>query len=358
MSDSDLDRRLHAAAERWQHEADRDLARLDRSGLRSTGSPFAGGVARAIASGALVVALIAAVAVALPGNAGPQFAAIGSPSPNTSGPRATLPASPTSRPTALETPSPRFSPPSPAEQRRRAERAFAAWEAYVEGLHPETIQVLGELDNLDHGWRGRNGDEHKSAYHAGLFELLIDLPADVPEPAPVTWADGSMKTVSLVSAADAFAAIAPENPGSCVGCVPLEIVAVRLASRTFQTLEGPAEMPVWEFTIRQGNVHLYRVAAQHAVLGKVSPLTFAAVSGSTDIVLHVAGGACDEAEGYHGAAVEFDSVVAVFTWYEGSRSNGICTANIASYSVTVALDEPLGDRMVIDMAGNPLGQAR
>jgi len=138
---------------------------------------------------------------------------------------------------------------------------LARWAAAVAAAGSQTAFVpVGELTGQVGDWELDVGDNNKPALMAGLVEAAVSLPAETPPDGELRWQDGSTRTVRLISAQQAFSELRADGSGSCAECVPLQITGSRLTTGSVQTSRGPAEAPVWEFTVAGTAVLVTRVA--------------------------------------------------------------------------------------------------
>jgi hypothetical protein len=237
------------------------------------------------------------------------------------------------------------------------------WAAFIDGAPDDTILVAYELSTQDHGWSGPNGDNAKAALYAGMIEADVEIPADAPDPGQIVWPDGSTTIVELMPATAALDALRAEGGNSpCPECTPVHVVGVRLTAHSFNTPRGMTDLPSWEFTLKEGDVHVYRIAAAHAVVTQTesrSELEGASADGP-QLTIWYMGGACDHPERLVAHAVESD--LAVVAYIELSPefasvppdSPHPCIAVGIVRSLTVELDRPLGLRTVLDINGVPV----
>lgn len=334
------------------------------------GAPLTRSLLGPVLSATLIGAITFGVVLAWPKQPSSQGVSHASPSTPPSPPQtaATASAHPPSSPPAAATPTPRVLPPAPpteAELRTRAQGTLDAWAEFLGEAPPETIVVTTQLTTLDHGWKGPNGDNDKSAFLSGLIETRVDLPTQAPPPAQITWPDGSQSVVELQSAAAALDAIRAEGDGGCDGCTPVHIVDVRLTTHAYDTTRGRTDLPAWEFTLKEGNVHVYRVATRHAlvVAAEDSAPSLLAVLTEDDprlLTVQFMGSACSDPDDALAVAVESDTAVVVFLTVreyatpDPMATPAYCSAAGVIWPFTVELDAPLGARAVLDISGVPV----
>jgi hypothetical protein len=245
------------------------------------------------------------------------------------------------------------------------------WAEFIADSPADMVLVTTQLTTQDHGW-GQKGGNAKSALASGLIEADVAVPAELPAPVQVEWRDGSTSTVELLSAADALDAIRQEGDGDCGGCSPVHVTKVRLTTHQFDTTRGPTDLPSWEFTLREGDVHVYRVAVAHALVifrGDAAPEveSLSTTTSSHTLTVKVLGGACGRPPDYpdghpsglHAYAVESDTAVVVFVLADPRPTPApdatpvFCAGVGVFWTFTIELDRPLGPRTVLDISGTP-----
>ena len=245
--------------------------------------------------------------------------------------------------------------------RPRALEVAKAWdgspaaETWRAGYYP-----LGDPVQLPDGAFHSGAD--KEAYLSQNFALRGDLPETSRKDAKVTWRDGDSLTLPLMDARAAYDKLGGGNgPGP-----RLTVTGAKLGETTVATSRGPATVPAWLFTIEGYDTPLKRVALgpskpPKSPIGAVdSPTTelweLNRVIGVADdgrsVTVRAHHGACDD-----GPAVDVletdDSVV--LSGYMVGTKDGICTAQLLAKKVTVELDRPLGDRILLDaFTGRPV----
>ena len=365
--DSRVDELLHAAGDAWRHENERLAPSVDRTSLRSARPRIGiGGFARGMVGAALVIALGIVIVGAWAVRPSNPVVGVASPSASPNGTPSEPPVS------ATPSHSPLVSPTAETALLSAAHKALDDWAAFMATAAKDTVLVTSELTTQDHGWSGGNGDNAKSALYAGMLEANVDIPTQAPAPSEITWPDGSTLLVELMSAAAALDAIRAEGEGSpCPECTPVHVVGVRLVTHTFDTTRGPTDLASWEFTLREGDVHVFRVAAAHAlVLPTDSHAALEAASADgRQLTIWYMGGACDDPDRHVAHSVESDlAVVAYISVSPASASTPtaadsaptgpphLCLAIGIIRSLTVELDQPLGSRTVLDINGTPISR--
>ncbi|WP_055617692.1 hypothetical protein [Streptomyces phaeochromogenes] len=249
----------------------------------------------------------------------------------------------------------------PARAAERARQVSDAWEGseaarvWREGYFP-----LGDPVRLPEG--AFHSDTDKQAYQRQNFELRGSLPGAPPKKGEVRWRGGGSLAVPVASARAAY-----EKVGGDSGPGPrLIVTGARLGDMAIQTSRGPATVPAWHFTIKGYDTPLKRVAVVASKLPKppVKPLPdltddlwklagLKTVSrdGRT-VVLRAHHGSCDDGPGVD-VLESADNVV--FSAWIRNPSDGPCTKELRAKNVTVKLDRPVGDRMLLDaFTGRPV----
>jgi hypothetical protein len=257
--------------------------------------------------------------------------------------------------------------PRPGSDRARVSQARAravadAWDGsaaarvWRTGFHP-----VGDLVQLpDHAFRS---DADKRAYSTGTFVLEGELPAAPRERGRVEWRNGDSLTLPLLGARRAYEQVARGgNRGP-----HLTVTGVRLGEMTVATSRGPAAVPAWLFTLKGYDTPLRRVAldssktprspirpAGEVPTDRLAPL-FGLVATARDgrsVTVTAGHGSCDD-----GPAVEVLETKGsvVLSGYVVGTKDGPCTSDLRLGEVTVELDRPLGDRLLLDaFTGRPV----
>ncbi|WP_369249143.1 hypothetical protein [Streptomyces sp. R41] len=248
-----------------------------------------------------------------------------------------------------------------AADQERARQVAAAWEGseaarvWQRGYYP-----LGDAVQLPEG--AFHDDADKRAYITQNFELRGSLPETPVKKGKIRWPGGDSLAVPVASARAAYEKLdRGGNPGPA-----LTVTGARLADMTLLTSRGAATVPAWHFTIKGYDTPLKRVAVtpsklprppiepvprQTAELGPLAGLDTVAEDGRT-LTLRAQHGACDD-----GPAVDVLETggSVVFSASIRGVSDGPCTDNLLIEKVTVKLDRPVGDRMLLDaFTGRPV----
>jgi hypothetical protein len=255
----------------------------------------------------------------------------------------------------------------PVKVHQEAQADLARWDAAVAAAGGQSgVVPVGEMTSMVGDWGSADGGNNKMAWGSGMFVADVAVPTDTPPDGEVRWQDGSKATVPLISAEKALSQLKAEGTSSCPECVPLRIIAVRLTTGPVETTRGPAEAPVWEFSL-QGTPALIThvaVAARMAVprpswnpeeppvgiqidsaTGTVGGLTltvrFAGVPGPASQMC----GADYTAEAVESAT----AVVVIVTTHPNTGLFQSCSAVGAYRTAEARLAAPLGDRSVLEV---------
>ncbi|MFE7277626.1 hypothetical protein [Streptomyces sp. NPDC057623] len=252
------------------------------------------------------------------------------------------------------------SEPAP-DTRPRALKVARAWdgspaaEIWRKGYFPVADPVQLPEDAF-------HDDADKEAYASRNFVLRGDLPERSAKDARVTWRSGDSLTLPLMGAREAYERL---DRGSSPA-PHLTVTGAKLGETTLATSRGPATVPAWLFTLDGYDTPLKRVALAPAKpprspIGPVSHLSeglfeldkmveVAADGGSVTVLAHH--GACDDGPAVD--VLETDGSV-VLSGYVTGQEEGPCTAQLLARKVTVELDRPLGDRILLDAyTGRPV----
>lgn len=234
-------------------------------------------------------------------------------------------------------------------------RAAARWR---EGYHP-----LGSAVRLP-GPGGLRDAADRRAYALGNFDLRGRLPAAPGRSGRVTWPGGHALTAPLLDAGKAYQDLdRAGSPGP-----RLIVTGARLGEMTVATGRGPATVPAWLFTLEGYDRPLARAAVHPSEVpaSPIGPLgqdvdasVLAPLGGLTGIAAHgrfvtvvAHHGSCDD--GPVVTAYETDGSVVLSAAVRGVQ-DGPCTSELRGRRVTVGLDRPVGDRVVLDaFTGRPV----
>ncbi len=264
-----------------------------------------------------------------------------------------------------------------ADLHRQAQEALARWDAAASPAAGESGFVLvGESTIMVGGDWGPNldGGNAKLAWGAGLFVVATPLPSDAPPGGTVQWQDGTTHAVPVLTAQQALSDMKAAAVQPCPDCTPLQIIAARLTTATFQTSRGPAQAPAWEFSLKDTDVKLDQVAVgdQFTVPSVPSPndqsagqawvgppVQSATVDASGMTVTVTVVGAPDPGDkpcgaDYTAEAVESDAAVVMIVYEHRNTLPATCSAVGAFRTAQVTLAKPLGNRTLIDLQAQPI----
>ncbi|MBI2780539.1 MAG: hypothetical protein HYX55_01925 [Chloroflexi bacterium] len=250
----------------------------------------------------------------------------------------------------------------------QAQDALARWADAAAKSGGATVSFVGDQTGQLGDWEARVGDNNKPALMAGLLVAPTALSDARPDRGKVHWLGGDSIDVDVLSAADALAdliAAAKANGGECGDCRPLRVTDADLATGLAETTRGPAEAPLWVFTIEGTAVRVTRVAVDPSVTVVPPPFNAAhppaglsidfAVGGpeSTKLTVSFVGATktADQACGadYTAEAVESDLAVVVIVIAHENATQGSCTLAGKTRTATATLDAPLGKRAVLEV---------
>ncbi|NGO71549.1 hypothetical protein G5C65_25005 [Streptomyces sp. SB3404] len=243
----------------------------------------------------------------------------------------------------------------------RSQQVAAAWDgsdaaaAWRAGYHP-----MGDVVQVPRGGLRSQADEQ--AYEDRSFVLRSKLPATRPKDGRVAWAGGETLTRPLEGADESYKALAGDHAG---GRPHLTVTGAKLGEMTLATSRGPAVVPAWQFALDGYDSPLKRAAVKPSKLPQppigrardvpgfpLHHLTRIAADGRsvTVVALH---GACDD--GPVVDVLETRGSVVLSASVKHRKHEGYCTKQGKLQQVTVRLDRPLGDRVLLDVInGRPV----
>jgi hypothetical protein len=269
---------------------------------------------------------------------------------------------------ACDTLVPSGSNPAPAADRihRQAQEALDRWADAVTRSGGASISFVGPMTSQIGDWEDAVADKNKAALMAGVIEAVTNLPDDPPPRDEVRWLDGSTVGVNVLSAADALDDLVEAvDPGECPDCRPLRITDAQLATGLVETSRGPAEAPMWVFSLAGTAVTVTRVAVDESVT--VAPPPWNADDPPQGISIDWAAGAADSdtlevsfigavkgrdepcGADYTAEAVESEHAVVVIVHERANPAAVPCTAAGRTRTATASLDAPLGERAVLEV---------
>jgi hypothetical protein len=243
---------------------------------------------------------------------------------------------------------------------QQANDALARWADAVKKSGGATITFVGALTGQIGDWESAVGGNDKIALQSGAVTATPPLSEDVPSRSKVSWVDGSSVDVDVLSAADSLKDLVADGAGKCGDCTPLVVTDAKLATGLVQTSVGPANVPVWVFTIKGTAVRVTRVAVDPSVT--VDPPPFNADRPPEGISIDAAYGKPDSRKLtatfsgspcalYSLEAIESDLaiVVIVVERPDPAASSGCARLESRSETSTLTLADPLGKRAVLEV---------
>jgi hypothetical protein len=249
----------------------------------------------------------------------------------------------------------------------QAQKALERWAQAVHDSGGAAITFVGELTSQIGDWEQATGDNNKRALMSGLVRAGKALSAEAPPRGEVKWVDGKSQAVNVLSAAAALDdLVAAGNPAGCDStCQPLVVTDANLAKGLVETSLGPAEAPIWVFTIRGTTVRVTRLAVDDAVTvdpppwnaddppGGISINSATGTPGSNRLDVSFVGAPDGRSKpcgaDYRAEAVESDLAVVVMVVEDRNPYSGACSAVGAIRTATAKLKEPLGRRTVLEV---------
>ncbi|WP_405767585.1 hypothetical protein [Streptomyces sp. NBC_01538] len=246
----------------------------------------------------------------------------------------------------------------------RARQVADAWdgsksaEAWRKGYYP-----MGDAAPPPEG--GFHSAEDKEAHELQSYVLDGALPTTAPEKGQAKWARGGSLTLPLMDARQTYTAL---NRFVESAAPHLTVTGAKLGEMTTATSRGPATVPAWLFTLEGYDEPLKRVALRPSKLPR-SPIGPIGETVPTDLMqlpqlVDVSGdgrtvtvlasySSCDD--GPLVKALETDGSVVLSATVAQVESDLACAAVMNSKKVTVELERPLGDRVLLDAyTGRPV----
>jgi hypothetical protein len=248
------------------------------------------------------------------------------------------------------------------ESEARARQVADAWdgseaaEAWSKGYYP-----MGEAVQLpENAFRD---DADKRAYMTQNFVLRGELPATPYKDGQVKWESGGSLTLPLMGARKAYETL---GRGSNAG-PHLTVTAAELGEMTLATSRGPATVPAWLFILEGYDTPLKRVALSPSKLpeppikpagqvptDELAPLDrlVEVAANGRSVTVVATHGSCDDGPAVD--VLETGGSVVLSASVVGTK-DGPCTADLRGEKVTVTLDRPVGDRVLLDaFTGRPV----
>lgn len=243
----------------------------------------------------------------------------------------------------------------------RARQVAAAWDGspaaaeWRAGYHP-----MGEVGQLPRG--GLHSQADKQAYEDQNFVLRGKLPDPGPKDGQVTWPGGNSLTRPLVGADESYKTLASTHNNEKPH---LTVTGAKRGEMTLVTSRGPGTVPAWLFTLHGYASPLKQAAAipskhprppirpARGIPGyPVNRLVQIAADGRsvTVVALH---GVCDGGSAVD--ALETRGSVVLSASIKDHKDSGNCTKQAKMQQVTVKLERPVGDRVLLDArTGQPV----
>lgn len=247
----------------------------------------------------------------------------------------------------------------------KAQSALTRWATAVAAAGPRAFVQVGDPTGQVGDWEVDVGSNNKAAVMARMVQVIADMPAEKPPDGQVRWQDGTMQTVTLMSAREAVSGFTGHGNGACPDCVPVQLTGARLTTGQVDTSRGPATAPVWEFSIKGSAVRLTRVAIAAATtvvlppwepIGAPFTLSIDSASGTVgglDLTVKFVG-ARDSADkpcgiDYSAEAVESATAIVVILSSRSNPTLGGCTLVGYERTAVATLAAPLGERAVLNV---------
>lgn len=268
-------------------------------------------------------------------------------------------------------PKPTASKNSPAPSDSRAQQVADAWEGskaaevWLSGYYPMS-------DAAPPPSGGFHSEDDRVAHMLENYRLRGKLPTTAPEKGQVKWRDGESLTLPLLDARQTYTDLdrvtSPTDP-------QLTVTGAKLGEMTIATSRGPATVPAWLFTLEGYDEPLKRAAFRsskppkppigRADDGRTAPeglmelgqlIEVSEDGRSVTVVAYH--GSCDDGPAVD--VLETDGSVVLSASIVGGNTTGeACTAELNGKEVTVKLDRPLGDRILLDaFKGRPVTHER
>jgi hypothetical protein len=242
--------------------------------------------------------------------------------------------------------------------------ALTAWASFPADQKPRPIEWLQNSSPAN----GYGTGNAKLAAYCSKYALATTLPTSIPTRAVATWTDGTSATYRGISASAALAALSankttPQDP-QCSSIPPLVINAARLGTFDFVTDRGKAQMTAWLFSgIGVNGEIAYPAIAptafwQGRILLQVATASTVMSADGRSLIYTFYGSPSDPGPcgaDYKGVVAESQAAVAIALQTTSHAKPGqmvACDLMAQQRTVTVALAQPLGGRVVVDASGN------
>lgn len=252
-----------------------------------------------------------------------------------------------------------------AQQQQQAQAALARWTDATQQAGVQGVAIVGELTGQVGDWESAVGDNNKPALMAGLLEAQTPLPTDPPPNGTVVWADGTSRSIPLISASDALTALVADASAPCQKCEPIKVTNASLGTVAVETTGGSATVPAWLFALADTNVKVSRVAVANKVA--VVPPVWDPGNPPAGISIDGAAVSTDKRQlkvsfdgepltgdqtcgaDYTADAVESDLAVVVIIHEHRNLMPSLCAGFGGERTAVVALASPLGNRAVLEV---------
>jgi hypothetical protein len=242
--------------------------------------------------------------------------------------------------------------------------ALSAWSSFPADQKPRPIVWLQNSSPAN----GYGTGNAKLAAYCSKYALAITLPKGIPSRAVATWTDGTSATYRGISASAALGALSAKKSTSqdpqCSTIPPLVINAARLGTFDFVTDRGTAQMTAWLFSGIGVNGEIAYPAIAPAAFWKGGIVLQAAMVSTVmsadgrSLIYTFYGAPSDPGPcgaDYKGVVAESQAAVAIALQMTSHAKPGqmvACDAVAQQRSLTVALGQALGGRVVLDATGN------
>lgn len=249
--------------------------------------------------------------------------------------------------------------------RAQAADALQRWADAAAKSGGATIAFVGDQTSQIGDWEASVGANNKLALLAGVLTAPTPLSDSRPDRAKVHWLDGKTIDVDVLSAADALDDVIAAGSGDCADCRPLRVTDANLATGLVETSLGPAEAPLWVFTIDGTAVRVTRVAVDPSIT--VVPPPFNAGHPPDGLSIDLAIGTPDSTKltvsftgapkagdqpcgaDYTAEAVESDLAIVVIVTEHPNTAAASCSLAGKTRTASVTLDAALGKRAVLEV---------
>lgn len=251
------------------------------------------------------------------------------------------------------------------EIHQQALEALARWAEAAKQSGGATISFVGELTGQIGEWEPAVGDNNKLALATGVLTAPTPLSDDKPGRNHVHWLGGDSIDVDVLSAADALDDLIKAASGECADCRPLRVTDANLATGLVETSKGPAEAPLWVFTIDGTSVRVTRNAVDPSITVVPPPYNAdhppegvsidqaTGTSGSRKLTVSFTGaekpGTQPCGADYTAEAVESVLAVVVIVIEHPNPAASACRLVGKTRTAVVTLVDPLGERAVLEV---------